>query len=1015
MDVSNENHLQLILDMFCTCKPCYAHLGLPCGTCSRAREKPLPGHFGQHGPRPLRDEEHLEGFGNLAPHDKIKVDKANELYKAAVQILLCCFRQGCPISIENPSRSWLWLLLLLYVEETNNQEFVQWYKQLERVTFAACAHGSRRNKQTTLLSTPGLFSSLAMQCPQTHTHDSWVPYKVHNSIVYPTALEAEYPALLCTRMAQCVLDWAAKLHVVPQQCPKLKDLLRLGLGQQSIRHPPLIPEFREFLHLDTPTNNPAYKLLVAPPTSGDNSEQPLQDRMDDEQQLEHAGNSDNSIAPENKRVRRTYKYGVRHLPLEFMNRAISVSHPVDGPSFLHEITIDAIRKVVSSDPTTLAKERLSAIFKVRKLAEELHTQETNLKAHLHPDVSRCIRSKRVLVFQRLLESFDYWDMDVVQLLTEGVPVVGMPAPAKGFREQLVPASITEPELLEAAVWRRKVLTGGSKQRDGKEEQAFIDATEEEVKSGFLQGPYTEDEIGVLLETEDWSLNPRFALFQGASNKVRVIDDAKQSAVNAAYSSTVKLQLQDVDYVAAMVLMVAKMAKEVGVLDDIAWEGKTFDLSKAYKQLAVLPEHHKHTIVGFPVKGKWRYYKSISLPFGCTGSVFGFVRVSQAIWFLLTKLLSTVCSHYFDDFPTIERAEGSRVLSLSISALLDILGWHHAKEGDKALSFSDTFDVLGVTFHLSQVPRGVLTISNKASRIEKLCLLLDEVRQAGHITASKASELQGLLNFAVGFYNGRSLKHLVSAFLPFSNIMSIGQGDQLGQLCHFTQELLKTMSPRTHSLQNAESHICVFTDGAWENGSATAGAVVIAGACKVAFTVSVPRFLIDHWLEVVGEQIISQIELWAALVVRWKLRHCLLHRKCIFWIDNEAARACAIKANSDSPSMKAITRLLAEIDAALPSMIWIERVCSFSNPSDLPSRNKLKEAMEEYGLSNGGHLEDEPVARALLKLHSSPYKDAQLNWGTNPEHLCTVFGCQFSKLQFPPRSPYLFSCCAFFPF
>ena len=71
-----------------------------------------------------------------------------------------------------------------------------------------------------------------------------------------------------------------------------------------------------------------------------------------------------------------------------------------------------------------------------------------------------------------------------------------------------------------------------------EEKALIDSTQLEVERGFLQGPYSEDEMSVLLGTEDWSLNPRFVLFQGASNKVRVIDDAKQSSVNAAYSSTI---------------------------------------------------------------------------------------------------------------------------------------------------------------------------------------------------------------------------------------------------------------------------------------------------------------------------------------------------------------------------------------------------------------------------------------------------------------------------------------------
>ena len=63
-------------------------MGLPCGTCSRAREKPLPKHL-QHcrAPQPLRSEEHLEGVPSLTGSDLLKVQMANSLYKAAVVIL----------------------------------------------------------------------------------------------------------------------------------------------------------------------------------------------------------------------------------------------------------------------------------------------------------------------------------------------------------------------------------------------------------------------------------------------------------------------------------------------------------------------------------------------------------------------------------------------------------------------------------------------------------------------------------------------------------------------------------------------------------------------------------------------------------------------------------------------------------------------------------------------------------------------------------------------------------------
>ena len=205
----------------------------------------------------------------------------------------------------------------------------------------------------------------------------------------------------------------------------------------------------------------------------------------------------------------------------------------------------------------------------------------------------------------------------------------------------------------------------------------VETQDHQVKRGFLQGPYTEDDMTVLLGSENWTLNPRFVLFQGANNKVRVIDDAKQRSVNAAYSSTVKLQLQDVDYAAAMIIQIMRELAIFGG-DVSGWYGKTFDLSKAYKQLAVLPEHQAHAVVGFPVDGVWRFYKSTALPLGCTGSVYGFVRVSQALWFLTSMLLHCITSHFFDDFPTLEKTDGCRVLTLAFSAILDLLGWDHAK-------------------------------------------------------------------------------------------------------------------------------------------------------------------------------------------------------------------------------------------------------------------------------------------------------------------------------------------------
>ena len=55
-----------------------------------------------------------------------------------------------------------------------------------------------------------------------------------HGVLFPTAAEAEYPSLLCNRMAQCVLQMAASMGVVPQVPQRLKDLLRMGMGPTKV-------------------------------------------------------------------------------------------------------------------------------------------------------------------------------------------------------------------------------------------------------------------------------------------------------------------------------------------------------------------------------------------------------------------------------------------------------------------------------------------------------------------------------------------------------------------------------------------------------------------------------------------------------------------------------------------------------------------------------------------------------------------------------------------------------------
>ena len=91
------------------------HMGLPCGTASLARERPVAASLralGVPNPPPLRSAQHPLGLPNLGSFHQAKVDAANQLYRLGVEILVYCHRRGIVVSIENPATSWIWAALV---------------------------------------------------------------------------------------------------------------------------------------------------------------------------------------------------------------------------------------------------------------------------------------------------------------------------------------------------------------------------------------------------------------------------------------------------------------------------------------------------------------------------------------------------------------------------------------------------------------------------------------------------------------------------------------------------------------------------------------------------------------------------------------------------------------------------------------------------------------------------------------------------------------------------------------
>ena len=169
--------MEILLQILDQVKPTYLHLGLPCGTCSRAR-RPIAKHLVAQGapqPQPLRSAEHPLGLPSLKPTSISgqRAQSANKLYRFAIQVPRWAFNHEAIVSIENPHRSWLWTVLLHLVRETADDNLWRHFAALHDIEFANCMHGGTRLKITRWRSTASVFASLQLACDGGHDHASY--------------------------------------------------------------------------------------------------------------------------------------------------------------------------------------------------------------------------------------------------------------------------------------------------------------------------------------------------------------------------------------------------------------------------------------------------------------------------------------------------------------------------------------------------------------------------------------------------------------------------------------------------------------------------------------------------------------------------------------------------------------------------------------------------------------------------------------------------------------------------
>ena len=178
------------------------HLGTPCGTLTRARDRGPVKAPGQRGwPSGLRSDKHAWGLPEVVnPADLVAISLGNTLAMFSASVLEVCLIYQFPCTIENPHGSRLWPLPPI-VKLSRNPRW--------RAAVADfCQSGKPRKKPTRFA---GFFIDLQSlerrcsaraRCSRTHKPHQSLQGIAPNGKMWTKEAEP-YPAPLCRILAQC--------------------------------------------------------------------------------------------------------------------------------------------------------------------------------------------------------------------------------------------------------------------------------------------------------------------------------------------------------------------------------------------------------------------------------------------------------------------------------------------------------------------------------------------------------------------------------------------------------------------------------------------------------------------------------------------------------------------------------------------------------------------------------------------------------------------------------------------
>ena len=939
-DITKADNRELLMHWLESPLVCWVHMAPVCGTCSRARE------IDNGGPPPLRSNEFPMGLPSLGPEERGRVEKANELYVYACTIFEKCHIKGILVTMENPSSSIFWLkepvLKLL-----NRVE-------LSYTNFQVCMYGGSRPKWTQIAANFKNITEMDLACDKSHKHLPWGKVMDDTGrLIFATSEEAQYPRKMCVALVECVMRKLQTLGLqqMPQDLSEVQGqqfftsaASRISAENQPRKSklPPLVPE------------HSSVAVFYAPESQDMGT--PLLTKLGTSKVVFTKTGLQESVPQHSKFLRRSVltdppgfwgkgkvgqfsnekcvelAFGLPWSYEDFIKRAVDAGHPTNFCKLIPSDIETAVQMHVQQDFSIISQRRLEWCKKWLKRAMQLDKEE-KAAAESRPTATR---RKRLILTREILVEMNYEDTEALDMLQQGSTLAGDVPHSEVFKSSFKPCLSTIRQLeREAPKKNQLVLSMVQSAGDQEMDEAVLEETLQEVARGWADGPW---ELGQM-ETGA-TLSRRFPIKQGT--KIRLIDDYSASGVNDSCEVHTKVDLHAVDTFIGVVKAyfdgMSGQQKPSGLV------AKTYDLKSAYRQIPVKESHLKFAyfcIFNHKLGGP-QIFRSLSLPFGATHSVYSFLRLARMLHAIATRQLHLITTNFFDDFILASPKELAESASKSLEVLFLLTGWDYATEGKKATNFSETCQALGVNFDLTSSAECVLQIRNTESRLAELTENIELVLRNGKLSKLDTMRLRGRLGFADGFVHGRLGALLLKRLMEHA----FGNSTKLDEEVTFALELildrLKTAGPKRVSKSSAEEWF-VFTDAAYEVEQLEGGlgAVLVGSdaACRCWFGL---KLTTEH-CELFGAQnkgtIIYELELLAACLSMELWKSFLVDAFPVLYVDNDSVRHALVRGIASGAVANVMLQRHLKIEVKNSTSVWFARVPTEANIADWPSRGE----------------------------------------------------------------------------